>query len=99
MSARGSATVAADGAFVAAVLDPEPTHLALLGPDDDLVMIGQVSDGAGEISVATTAAALLYDAIGAASLPPEHARTLAALLADLPELDGDQNQRPREVRE
>lgn len=88
VSALGPARVASDASFVVPTLDGEPTQLDVLGPDGRLVLIGIATDGVGEISVATTAAGLLYEALGGPLLPAAHARTLRALIADLPELEG-----------
>lgn len=88
VTAVGTVRPAADASFVVPTLDAEPTQLDVLGPDGRLVLIGMATDGVGEISVSTTAAGLLYEALGGPLLPAAHARTLQALIAGLPELDG-----------
>jgi Leucine-rich repeat (LRR) protein len=90
MSGAGTVPVDAGGGFTVAVLTHASTQVELVTSDGKIVMLGFVDPRPGatpaEISATSTARVLLYYALAAFLLPPEHHETVLTLIAERPEV-------------
>jgi hypothetical protein len=81
----GAYPVAADGSFSALVIDAGEAELGVELPGGELLLLGSTGGGATDLSLQSTAEALLYYAVGGMWLPLEQQDTIRSLLRGAPE--------------
>src|SRR5690606_32972612 len=80
----GNYPVSADGEFEADIYGGATTEIGAETADGELLLLGVTHDEHPDLSLSSTAEALLYYAIGGMWLPDEHQDTIRALLKDVP---------------
>lgn len=84
-TALGSYPVSADGRFEATVLEGDASEVGAEDASGALLLLGVNAAGSLELSLTSTAEALLYYAVGGMWLPAEHQGNVRALLKGRPE--------------
>lgn len=86
VTAYGSYPLEADGTYAAVVGEGSDSEVGLEAPGGDLLLLGVTDGNSANLSVASTAEALLYYLVGGMWLPADHQDTLRYLLNDRSEI-------------
>lgn len=93
----GTFPVSESGEFEADIYDGAATEIGVETADGELMLLAVTAGGTVDVSLASTAEALLYYAVGGMWLPSEQQDTVRSLLADVPEIAALEAQLQRQL--